>query len=268
MKFTARIPVTVGLLMLLASTVGCSKLKARDQLNKGIAAFKDGQYEAAVNHFQNSVRLDPTYENGQLYLATSYAYQVVPNLTDQKNLDTAQKAIDGFQAVLAKDPSDLTALKQIASLYRNIKRYKEAKEYELRVIAQDPGDAEAHYIIGVVDWIEAYKNANAVGTFNTDGVLVNGNSKDVCANIKSENAALVDDGMQHLQKAIDINPTYDDAMSYLQLTYRRKTDVDCGNAPAIKADVVQADEWVKKGMGARKQNELKKEQKVGGGVQM
>ena len=135
MKFIARIPVTAALLALTLGTAGCNKLKARDQLTKGVQAFKSARYEEAVNHFQQSIALDPDYEDAKLYLATAYSYQVVPNLDTPENLATAQKALDGFNAVLAKDPNDVTALKQIASIDRNIKKFDEAKEYEKKVIA-------------------------------------------------------------------------------------------------------------------------------------
>src|ERR1700759_5646554 len=100
MKLTARIPVTAGLLIVLAATVGCNKLKSRDQLVKGVQAFKNNQYEQAVNHFQNAINLDPSDQTSQLYLATAYAYQVVPNLTTPENLSVAEKAIAGFNKVL------------------------------------------------------------------------------------------------------------------------------------------------------------------------
>jgi hypothetical protein len=67
---------------------------------------------------------------------------------------------------------------------------------------------------------------------------------------------------------VDLNPNYDDAMQYIQLTYRRKADLECGNDAARKADMAQVDLWSNKAMGARKENELKKEQKAGGGVSM
>ncbi len=77
MKFTARIPVTAALLaLLLITATGCNRLKARDQLTKGVQAFKNARYEEAVNHFQNSIALDPDYEDAKLYLATAYSYQV------------------------------------------------------------------------------------------------------------------------------------------------------------------------------------------------
>src|SRR5215469_6920010 len=153
MRLTARIPVTAALVaLLLGSTTGCNKLKARDQLGKGVQAFKNAKYEEAVNHFQTAISLDPNYDQAKLYLATSYSSQVVPNLDTPDNLAVAQKAIDQFNEVLAKNPEDLTALKQIASIYRNIKQLDKAKEYEKKVIAIAPNDAEAYYTIGAINW--------------------------------------------------------------------------------------------------------------------
>jgi tetratricopeptide (TPR) repeat protein len=272
MKLTARIPVTAALLALLLGTAtGCNRLKARDQLNKGIQAFKNARYEEAVNHFQTSIELDPNYEQAKLYLATAYSYQVVPNLDTPENLKIAQKAIDGFQAVLAKDPNDLTALKQIASIDRNIKKLDEAKEYEKKVIAIAPGDAEAYYTIGVVNWMQAYKNAITI--LAADGLTDDGNgnvkkSKGACLKLQEANSALIAEGLQFLQKAIEINPNYDDAMQYLNLTLRRRADLACGDDAARKADLAKADEWSQRAMGARKENERKKEQKNAGGVTM
>jgi tetratricopeptide (TPR) repeat protein len=265
MKLSARIPASAALLLVLASTVGCTKLRARDQLVKGVQSFKSGKYEEAVDHFQKSVALDPEYDAARLYLATAYSYQVVPNLDTPDNLKIAQKALDGFQAVLDKNPTDLDALRQVASIDRNIKRYDQAKKDELKIISIKPTDAEANYTIGVIDWTEAYKNATTIlgaAGMQDDG---NGNpkkSKEVCAKLVAANTQLVDEALKYLQQAVNINPTYDDAMQYLNLTYRRKADLECGDDAARKADLAQADEWVQKATGARKANEAAKEKRA------
>lgn len=269
MKLTARIPLTAALLVTIASATGCNKLKARDELNKGVQAFKSARFEDATNHFQTAISLDPEYGNAKLYLATAYASQVVPNLETPENLAVANKALEGFQSVLAKDPNDLAALKQIASIDRNIKKLDEAKEYEKKVIAVSPNDAEAHYTIGVVDWMQAYKNA--VATLAADGSTDAGDgnpkkSKGACDKLKQQNTATVSEGMDYLNKAVAINPNYDDAMQYLNLTYRRKADLECPDDAARKADLAKAEEWSNKAMGARKINEAEKEKKTGGGV--
>jgi tetratricopeptide (TPR) repeat protein len=269
MRVSARISAGGALLLVLASTVGCTKLKARDQLVKGVQAFKAGHYEEAVDKFQNSINLDPNYDAARLYLATAYSYQVVPNLDTPDNLRIAQKALDGFNSVLAKTPDDLVALRQVASIHRNIKQFDKAKADELKIISLAPNDAEANYTIGVIDWTQAYKNATA--TLAAAGMTDDGNgnakkSKDVCQKLVTANQVLVDEAMKYLNQAVAINTTYDDAMSYLNLNYRRKADLECGNDDARKADIAQAEEWVKKSMQARKANELAKEKKAGGGI--
>jgi tetratricopeptide (TPR) repeat protein len=271
MRVSARISAGGALLLILASTVGCTKLKARDQLVKGVQSFKAGRYEEAVNHFQQSIALDPSYDTARLDLAAAYSYQVVPNLDTPENLKVAQKALDGFNSVLAKDPNDLTALRQVASIHRNIKQFDQAKADELKIISVEPRDAEANYTIGVINWTMAYKNAvEALAKVNLqdDG---NGNpkkSKEVCQALVTKNGKLVDEAMQYLNKAVEINPNYDDAMQYLNLNYRRKADLECGNDEARKADLAQADQWVQRATGARKANEAAKEKKLGGGVKM
>jgi tetratricopeptide (TPR) repeat protein len=271
MKLSARIMAGFALLVVLGSTVGCTKLRARDQLVKGVQAFKAGHYEEAVGHFQNSIALDPNYESARLYLATAYSYQVVPNLDTPENLATAKKAMDGFTEVLAKNPNDLDALRQIASIQRNVKHFDEAKATEQKIISLDPKDAEANYTIGVIDWTQAYKNA--VQILGEQGLQDDGNgnvkmNKATCAKIKATNQPLVDEAMKYLNAAVEINPNYDDAMQYLNLNYRRKADLECPNDAARKDDLAQADQWVQKAIGARKANEAAKEKKAAGGVVM
>jgi len=196
---------------------------------------------------------------------------VVPNLDTPENLAIAQKALDGFNAVLAKDPNDLTALKQIASINRNIKKFDVAKEYEKKVIAVAPNDPEAYYTVGFVDWTLAYKNAITI--LAADGLTDAGDgnpkkSKGACQKLQAANTDLVNEGLQYLNKAVALNPNYDDAMQYLQLTYRRKADLECGNEQGRKDDMAQVDQWIQKAMGARKINEEKKEKATQGGVSM
>jgi hypothetical protein len=92
--------------------------------------------------------------------------------------------------------------------------------------------------------------------------------KPLCKTIQDKNTPLVTDGLTYLQKAVDLRSNYDDAMQYLNLMYRRKADLDCGNDAARKEDLAQAQNWVQKAMGARKANEEKANEKATGGVVM
>jgi tetratricopeptide (TPR) repeat protein len=190
---------------------------------------------------------------------------VVPGLTSPDNLKTAQQAIDTFQEVLQDDPTDVNSLKGVASLYFNIKQFDKAKEWQKKVLAIDPKDPEAAYTVGVIDWTQAHENLLKMLANNDDGVgNVKALTKNNCAEIQKENSALVDEGLKYLTMAIDNRPGYDAAMSYLNLTYRRKADTDCGNQAAVKDDVEKATDWSHKAMGARKENEAKKDKGPGG----
>jgi tetratricopeptide (TPR) repeat protein len=259
--------LTVALTGMVLSMSGCNRLAARDQLNKGVEAYKSAHYEEAIGHFQKATELDPTLPMAKSYLATALAQNVVPGLDTPDNLKNAQQAISIFQEVLAKEPNDVNSLKQIAAINFSIKKFGEAKEYQKKVLAVDPKDAEAAYTIGVIDWTLAHENtlkALVPAGMNDDG---EGNAKapkQVMTTIKEQNASLVDEGIQYLNQALANRPNYDDAMSYLNLMYRRKADVDYGNNDAVKADVAAAKDWSSKAMGTRKENEAKKEKGPGG----
>src|ERR1700728_2145964 len=212
MKRSAYVPVlAVATLSLLSMVTGCSKLQARDQLIKGVQAYKNARFEEAIDHFQNAERLDPTLENAPLYLATAYASQVVPDANTPENMKNADLAVNAYQKVLAKDPNDLTALKGIAAVYLNTGKTEEAKQWQRKVTEVDPNDPVAHYTIGVVDWRVAYKNASQVR--NSLGMQDNGDmikDKAACQKLSEQNTPFVDEGIKELQQPGNLRPAYDD----------------------------------------------------------
>ena len=57
MKRKAVVVLAIAAMSVFATS--CEKLKARDQLNKGVQAFKNAQYPQAVEHFKTAVEYDP-----------------------------------------------------------------------------------------------------------------------------------------------------------------------------------------------------------------
>ena len=160
MNKTLRLLTLAGVALALFSSLGCDKLKARDQLNKGVKAYKDNHYEQAIDHFQQSVQLDPTLINARMYLATAYVSQYIPGVDSPDNLRTAQQAIDEYQKVIDANPSrdqKVNSAKGIAYLYLNEKKWEDAKKYYRMASELDPNDPEPYYSIGVIDWTAAYQ---------------------------------------------------------------------------------------------------------------
>ena len=46
--------LAVALAGMVLSMSGCDRLAARDQLNKGVDAYKSAKYEEAIGHFQKA----------------------------------------------------------------------------------------------------------------------------------------------------------------------------------------------------------------------
>jgi tetratricopeptide (TPR) repeat protein len=257
-RITALVVVLAGMVL---SISGCNRLKARDQLNKGVDAYKAAHYEEAIGHFQQAVQLDPTLPMAKSYLATALSQNIVPDLQTPDNLKTAQQAIDIFQQVLDKDPTDVNSIKQIAGIYFQIKQFDQAKAWQKKVLAVDPKDPEAAYTVGVIDWTLAHQNALKV--FSAAGISDDGEGnvktpKKVMEPLMAMNRPLVEEGLQYLAQAMANRDNYDDAMAYMNLVYRRKADCDFGNDAARKEDMKQAESWRTKALGIRKANEEKK----------
>jgi Tetratricopeptide repeat len=256
MKLSVKLFAFMAFSLVLLTTTGCDKLKARDQLNKGVAAYRNGKYEEAIDHFQQASTLDPKLLNAQLYLATALANQYTPGVDSPDNNRVGQQAIDEFKKVLDVNPKrdqKLTSLKGIASLYFNMKKWNETKEYHHKVTELDPNDPEAYYSIGVVDWTEAYQQTAEVKS--KEGIKVDDDitkDKKLCPQLKSRIGPIVDDGIDNLNKALQLRTDYDDAMAYMNLLYRRKGDLECGDGAARQADLKVADDWVNKTLQVKK----------------
>ena len=269
--------LTLALVALaLFASVGCDKLKARDQLNKGVKAYKDNHYEQAITHFQNAVNLDPALTNARMYLATAYVSQYVPGIDSPDNLQTAQNAIDEYTKVIDSNPSrdqKVNSAKGIAYLYLNEKKWDQAKKYYRMASDLDPNDAEPYYSIGVIDWSQSYQprmEERAKLGLKPDEHLSakNKDQKKLCEELKAKNSTVIQEGIDSLDKAIKLREDYDDAMAYMNLMYRERADVECDDEAARAADLKTADQWVDKAMQAKQARAAKAAAAQGGQVTM
>jgi len=257
MKNSVRVLALMVVGLMLFSTAACSKLRARDQLNKGVQAYKNTHYEEAIGHFQQAVELDPSLTNARLYLATALANQYIPGADNPENTKVAEQAIDVFKKVLELNPpreQKVTSLKGIASLYFNMKKLDQAKQYHRMVIDLDPNDPETYYSIGVIDWTQTYQprmeERAKLGLRTEDALPVK--DKKVCAALRDKNMPNIQEGIDSLKKALDLRTDYDDAMAYMNLMYRERADVQCDDPAARAADLKAADDWVDKTLAVTK----------------
>jgi tetratricopeptide (TPR) repeat protein len=253
--------LAVAALAFLAT--GCQKLKARDQLNKGVQAFKNAQYATAVDHFKTAVELDPTFPTARLYLATAYVNQYIPGAESPENVQMAKAAYDEFSKVLEQEPNNSVAIASIASLYLNQKKWEEAKQWYQKLIAVEPNNKEAYYSMGFIAWSKwypIYGSARArLGMKPEDPGPIK--DKKVKEELKTKYQPEVDEGLANLQKALALDPEYDDAMAYVNLLTRERADL-VDTPEEYKKQIDIADNWIQKALAAKK---AKAERKPAGG---
>ena len=242
----------IAALAILGST-GCQQLKARDNLNKGVQAYKNAKYPEAVAFFQKAVELDPSFKTTHLYLATAYMSQYIPGAESPENVRMAESAYNEFQNVLKLDPKDELATASIASLYFNQKKLDDAKDWNKKSITLNPQNKDAYYTLGVIAWTQwLVPDREARNKMNMKpedpGPL---KDKKVRDELKAKYRPMLDEAVANMQKALDIDKEYDDAMAYMNLLVRYRADLD-DSTVEYKKDIDEADNWVQKALATKK----------------
>ncbi len=209
-------PIFAIFIILSLTTTGCgllNQLKARDHLNKGVNAYSGQRYKLAVEEFTKAVSLDPELLNARLYLATAYRSQWTPGVYTDENAAKADKAISTFEEVLEKDPENVNAMANIAGIYNANDEPEKAKEWYRKRLIIDPENPEPYYGIGTINWKLSHDETG----MNGDGVEF----------LEEEDRAKIDtvvtEGIEALEKALELDDDYTDAMQYLNLMYRERS---------------------------------------------
>ncbi len=267
--------IAIGALTLLGT--GCNKLMSRDNLNKGVSAYKNAKYSDAVNYFQQAVQLDPENPNAGVYLATAYMMQWIPGAESPENLQFASKAKDEFGKVLQKDGNNEVALASMASLAFNeadplpldqkVVKLNEAAEWYTKLVTANPKNRDGYYSLGAIaqkKFYPALMTARVNGSMKPDepGPLKDKKAK---VELSAKYMASIDDGIKNLQKALDIDKESDDAMAYMNLLIRERADL-ADDKESYKKQVEEADSWLQKALDTKKAKLEKAEKKTQGGI--
>jgi tetratricopeptide (TPR) repeat protein len=268
---TLRLIAVAAMFAVVASLGGCNKLKARDLLNQGTQAYKDGLTDKAIEDFKQATELDPELLMARLYLATAYQGQYIPGAPSDENKRMGAEAIDQYKKVLDADPNNLSALDGLGSMMYNLaatpytpEKFEESKTYHEKHIQLKPDDPEPYYWIGVIDWTLSwhanqgfradYNRAHPTKQIHDDQPL----PPDLRDQFSAKYGQMVTEGLDALKKANDRRADYDDALAYQSLLDRQKAD--------MTADQGQRDDLLKQAdqlMDQVKQIKQKKSQTTG-----
>jgi tetratricopeptide (TPR) repeat protein len=227
---------------LLAVTVlsGCNKIKSKQEIKRGNEFLKAAQYQSALAAYQEAMRLDPAETKLNKHIGIAYMGLYQPGSKHPKDLEFAQKAIEHLKTYVAAYPDDKKVLEYLVSMYLNTERYDDAINfYQNEILKRDPKDSKAMQSVAMLYFKK--------GDFD-NGVLwlkkrleIEGNNPEVYYLIgvqawdRSYNfpdldpilrAKIVEDGLQSLNKAVELKPDYFEAISYINLLYREKAKME------------------------------------------
>lgn len=250
---------------------GCGEVRTRLTLNAGNELYTAQKYEEAIEEYKKILSYDPDNWMANYLIAMSYVALYRPGSTHEKDVrysqngiaqlekllgleapneeehakiesyylsmltssDNNAKAIEYLEAKHRANPQDANLIARIADLVFKTGDVTKGLEYMDKRVALQPDNKEAWYTIGVVCWERSYKG----------GVMVS----------NEERNALIEKGMQALEKARELDPEYFDALSYTNLLYREKMKqlvAEGKNAEAQEA-YLKAEEFLKKALEVR-----------------
>src|ERR1044071_1926523 len=101
MKIVLRLAITLALAVMLISSFGCGKLRAKDRLNEGTRAYNKGNYSQAEKLFKESIDFNPAFPTAKLYYAAAVRAQYLPGGDSIENKAIGERAIKAYQDVIA-----------------------------------------------------------------------------------------------------------------------------------------------------------------------
>lgn len=225
---------------------------AQDEMKQGASAYNRGDFQAAVEHFRNAVKLEPANIRSRLFLANALLNAYVPGGAGSGSLTEARQQ---YLDVLASQPQNRQALEGLASLATFTKQFNEAHDWLLKVISADPKDESAYYTVGFVDWsivYPAYSQARAAAGMRpeTQGIIPDAAAR---KSLRDQYGPQLEEGFRMLQVALELKPGDSDAMAYMNLLYRIQSGIVDSDTESKDA-VAKADGWVERALTAKRQS--------------
>jgi tetratricopeptide (TPR) repeat protein len=229
--------LTLSVIVALATLgSGCEyarKVIAKDLVNQGAIQYNSGHTKKAQEFFKEATETDPGSPISWLYYGATLVKDYKAEIDDARKRETANKALDVYNKALSLANGNCVvidnALSYIASIHDDLKNFEEwRKTMENRATnscTKKDAQAQSYYSIGVKYWQCSYDQT----TRYADKALLatqpfHYRNMDYPAALPDKQKAgdCVTKGLENLEKAIEMDSEYVDAMFYKGLLYRER----------------------------------------------
>ena len=216
----------LGVTTLVATSSGCgviNRIRSKSQLNEAARAYREGRFVEAEQYSRRAAELDPANNTAPMFIARTIHAQYRPGVQTPDNIAKAQEAIDAYQKILQRNPSNDEAYKAIAYLYGAIKDNDKLKQWITARATSDATDptkrAEAYVVLASKDWECSFQITELPGNKLT--TVDPSNNKATISYRKPKDQKdfdraqmCVKQGLSEAENAIKFDPNNESAWSY------------------------------------------------------
>jgi len=242
----SRTSIAALLVALVAVSGGCTlvnRVRAKNALNEGARAYKDGRFPDAEEKFREAYELDPSQKNAPLFVARAVQQQFKPGVTTPENLALGERAVAAYQEILNRDPANDDAYKAIVFLYTQMKNDDKVNQLLTQRATSGPtatSKAEALTILASKQWQCSYditeQKENKTTENKPDKILIHYRKPANQADFDKAQQCTTE-GLKLAEQATALDPNNPNAWSYKANLLREKSKLAemAGDATA-KAD--------------------------------
>ncbi len=250
---TALMLAMISSLAILGS--GCEyarKVIAKDKVNQGAIKYNQGNTKEAQEFFKDATETDPTYPITWLYYGATLVKDYKVELDDARKKEIATKALEVYNKALSLANGNCViidnALSYIASIHDDMSNFEEwrktMEDRATNACTKKEGKSQSFYAISVKYWQCSYDQT----TRYQDKILgikdpFHYRNMDYPAALEDKRRAeaCVTRGLENIEKAMQIDPEYVDAMAYKSLLYyeRLKMTKDESMRKKLEQDAVR-----------------------------
>ena len=238
---------TAALLVALVSAAsGCTlvnRVRAKNALNEGARAYKDGRFADAEERFRNAYELDPSQKNAPLFIARAVQQQYKPGVQTPENIAVGEKAVAEYDKILKENPGNEDAYKAIVFLYGQMKRDEKVNELLTQRASGGPtpkAKAEALTILASKQWNCSYEiteqKENKTTENRPDKILIHYKKPANQADFEKAQQCTTE-GLKLAEQAISLDQNNANAWSYKANLLREKAKLaEMNNDNTAKED--------------------------------
>jgi len=147
----------VGAVAVSLWIIPCLAQDAQQYYQQGLAAYQDGKWELAVQHWKAAASLDPNSAKTHKALGLAYSWLGAGDKNKQREPKNCQFAIEEFKKAVSLDPQYAKAYSDMGGAYECVgDRDKAIQSYE-KAISLDPKLTNTYYYLALI-----YKQRNEI----------------------------------------------------------------------------------------------------------